>query len=115
MQVITGSWEGTLISDDGARAAFLLSQAASPAHADSPVPAITIEGGVRAAMRMLEGARNVIVALADAIPDPISGRPAQLLFNARVRGDQMVGQWTRRDGNGVVESAGRIAAVRKRV
>jgi hypothetical protein len=75
--------------------------------------AITFQGGARAALRLLEGARSVLVGLADAVPDPVSGRPAQLLFDARVRGDRMVGQWLRRDDDGVVRAAGRLTAVRK--
>lgn len=119
MQLLAGNWEGTLTSDDGAQAHFSLSQTAfasvvtTISAADVTPLAITIQGGKRAAMRLLEGAKNVLVAIADAVPDPISGRPVQLLFDARVRGDRMVGQWLRRDCDGVIQAMGRIAAVRR--
>ena len=119
MQVVTGNWEGTLMSNDGAEEPFVLSQATAMGDTMSAMAfnsmrfAITLDGEKCSTLRLLEGARSVLVALADAVPNPISGRCERLLVEARVRGDRMVGQWLRRDDAGVVCGAGSLSAMRK--
>ena len=115
MQLMTGTWNGALISADGRlETKFSLSQpgfsVGMPAGAASP--AMTINGGAATSVRLLEGARSALVALADAVPDPVSGSLAQVLLDVRMLGDRLVGHWLRRDANGVMLSEGRLVAVR---
>jgi len=117
MQLMTGTWNGALISDDGRlETQFSLSQPVfdSGTFADTGafLPAMTIGGCTAASVRLLDGARSALVALADAVPDPASGSLAQVLLEVRVLGDSLVGHWLRRDANGVKLSAGRLVAVR---
>ena len=115
MQLITGTWTGALISEDGRLATpFLLSQpGSSMTTSNSDVaPAMSFAGSAPRSLRLLEGARNVLVGLADAVPDPASGSLAQVLVDVRVLGDRLVGRWLRRDVNGVMLSAGNLVAER---
>lgn len=124
MQLISGTWKGALISADGRQETeFSLSQpqpGAQGMHIQQafgvppfmPIPAMTIDGGAPTRMRLLEGARNALVALADAVPDPASGSLAQVLLDVRVLGDRLVGNWLRRDANGVMLSGGTLVAKR---
>ena len=116
MQLMTGTWNGALISEDGRlETKFSLSQpgftTGTLADARMLLPAMTINGRAAVSVRLLEGARNVLVALADAVPDPASGSLAQVLLDVRVLGDHLVGHWLRRDANGVMLSAGKLVAV----
>ncbi len=109
---ITGCWEGALLSDQGGIALpFSLRQ---PPHAVSPASMPTIRVGTSAATRttVLDGAARSIVALAEDVCDPESGRFVQLLVDARVRGDRLIGRWLRRDGEGRVLSTGELSAGR---
>lgn len=117
MQLMSGTWNGALISEDGRlETRFSLSQpglsTGTLADGRALVPAMTINGCAAASVRLLEGARSALVALAEAVPDPTSGGLAQVLLDVRVLGDHLVGHWLRRDANGVMLSAGRLVAVR---
>lgn len=115
MQLITGTWTGALISEDGRlNTPFFLSQPATCSTNSScvVVPAMSIAGSAPTSLRLLEGARNVLVGLAEAVPDPNSGALAQVLLDMRVLGDRLVGRWLRRDVNGVMVSAGDLVARR---
>ena len=115
MQLITGSWTGALISEDGRIATpFSLSQPgwSATTTAGDATPAMTLNGSAPTSLRLLEGARNVLVGLADAVPDPASGVFAQVLLDVRVLGDRLVGRWLRRDLDGVMLSAGNLVAQR---
>lgn len=115
MQLITGTWTGALLSEDGRPATpFSLSQPrpTNTTASGDVAPALTFAGSAPTSLRLLEGARNVLVALADAVPDPSSGSLAQVLLDVRVRGDRLVGRWMRRDVNGVMLSAGKLVAER---
>lgn len=119
MQLMTGTWIGALISEDGRQETeFSLSQPGLGQNAfvqtQTLSPAMTIDGGAATSMRLLEGARNALVALADAVPDPASGSLAQVLLDVRVLGDRLVGNWLRRDVNGVMLSGGTLTAERAR-
>jgi hypothetical protein len=110
MLLITGTWTGALLSKDGrADTSFSFSQGGA-ALADL-APAVTVAGS-ETSMRLLEGAPNVMVGLADSVPDPDSGDLAQVLLDMRVRGDRLVGRWMRRDENGVMLSEGDLVAER---
>lgn len=122
MQLMTGTWIGALISADGRQETeFSLSQPgftplsivqSQTLFSQSFAPAMTIEGSAPRSMRLLEGARNVLVALAEAVPDPASGSLAQVLLDVRVLGDKLVGSWLRRDANGVMLAGGTLVAER---
>ncbi len=115
MQLITGTWTGALISDDGRLATpFSLSQPGFSATTTGGdvTPAMTFNGSAPTSLRLLEGARNVLVGLAESVPDPASGTLPQVLLDVRVLGDQLVGRWLRRDANGVMLSAGNLVAQR---
>lgn len=119
MQLMTGTWIGALISADGRQETeFSLSQPGlglnTMTQAQLYAPAMTIKGSAPTSMRLLEGARNALVALADAVPDPASGSLAQVLLDVRVLGDRLVGNWLRRDENGVMLSGGTLVAQRAR-
>jgi hypothetical protein len=110
---ITGCWEGTLLSDQGGAALpFSLQQ---PPRSLTPVSAtqLRVGGESASAARLLDGATRAIVALLDDTRDPGSGRLAQLIVEARVRGDGLVGWWLRRDSeDGHVLGSGTLSAVR---
>lgn len=119
MQLMIGTWNGELISEDGRLetkfslshpgfSAGLAAENAEPASG----PAMTIDGLDATSVRLLDGARSALVALADSVPDPTSGSLAQVLLDARVLGDKLVGRWLRRDANGVMLGGGRLVAVR---
>ena len=110
---ITGCWEGTLLSDQGGAALpFSLQQ---PPRSLTPATSTQLRIGSEAATpaRILDGAARAIVALLDDTRDPGSGRLAQLIVEARVRGDGLVGWWTRRSADdGQVLGSGSLSAVR---
>ncbi|MBC8087748.1 MAG: hypothetical protein H7Z40_10820 [Phycisphaerae bacterium] len=117
MQLISGTWTGALISEDGRlETQFSLSQprvvGGGQTDPRSLQPAMTINGRAAASVRLLEGARHALVALAEAVPDPAPGSLAQVLLDVRVLGDRLVGHWLGRDANGVMLSAGKLVAVR---
>jgi hypothetical protein len=112
---ITGCWEGALISDQGGSAMpFSLRQ---PPRSLSTVDGPTLRIGTEKALstRVLDGAARTIVALAEGTRDPESGGLAQLLVDARVRGDQLIGRWLRRDEQGRVLASGQLSAGRTNV
>jgi hypothetical protein len=110
VDTITGTWKGALISDDGQRTRFAFNQ---PSHSVMhATPVISIEGSIASA-QLLEGAARSFVALAEGPRDPQSGRLAQLLLEARVLGDRLVGHWLRRDACGEVVAEGRLVGVRE--
>lgn len=109
---ITGCWEGALLSDQGGFALpFSLRQ---PSREARPASEPTLRVGDDAAVRttVLDGASHSIVALAESTRDPISGRLAQLLVDARVHGDRLVGRWLRRDADGCIIASGALSAGR---
>ena len=110
MDTITGCWEGALITDDGTRETrFALRQ---PSHAVTDAGPVFSFDGTSTPTRLLDGASRSFVALADTPVDPVSGRIAQLLLEARVLGDRLVGRWIRRDGAGHVVARGVLRAAR---
>lgn len=112
VNTITGCWQGALIPDHGGRALpFALQQCAREV---SPIGGITLAlgGGASVPARLLEGASHALVALADDTRDPESGALAQLLLEARLAGDHLVGHWMRRDANGRVVATGQLTASR---
>ena len=110
MDTITGSWKGALISEDGQRTRFALDQ---PSHALwNAAPVFSIDGADTNA-QLLEGAERSFVALAEGPRDPRSGRFAQLLLEARVLGDRLVGHWLRRDSCGEVVAEGQLVGRRE--
>jgi hypothetical protein len=117
MQLIAGTWNGALISEDGClETQFSLSHpgfvTGALADTRSLLPAMSINGRAAVSVRLLEGTRSALVALAEAVPDPVSGSLAQVLLDARMLGDKLVGHWLRRDANGVMLSGGKLIAVR---
>lgn len=109
---ITGCWEGALLSDQGgASLPFSLMQP-QRALAQESGPRMRIGTDAATPARLLDGAARTIVALVDETRDPESGRPAQLLVDARVRGDRLVGRWLRRDPEGQVFASGPLSATR---
>lgn len=110
---ITGCWEGTLVSDQGGAALpFSLQQ---PPRSLTPASGtqLRVGGESAGAATLLDGATRAIVALLDDTRDPGSGRLAQLLVDARVRGDGLVGWWLRRDSeDGHVLGSGTLSAIR---
>lgn len=110
---ITGYWEGALLSDQGATAVpFKLQQ---PPRARAPVSGPQFRLGNDAAIpaQLLDGAARAFVALVEK-RDPVSGRLAQLLVDARLRGDALVGRWLRRDHDGHIVGSGELTAGRGR-
>ncbi len=110
---ITGCWEGTLLSDQGGAAQpFSLQQPPRSVTPDS-LPRMRVGSDAASPARLLDGAARAIVALLDDTRDPGSGRLAQLIVEARVRGDGLVGWWLRRDSeDGHVLGSGSLSAVR---
>jgi hypothetical protein len=109
MDTITGTWKGALISDDGQRTRFALDQ---PSHMQmNAAPVFSIDGA-NASAQLLEGAARSFVTLAEPV-DPQSGRLAQLLLEARVFGDRLVGHWLRRNACGEVVAEGQLIGVRE--
>jgi len=108
---ITGCWEGALLSDQGGAALpFSLTQPHRAPAADCG-PRVRIGTDDSHPARLLDGAARTIVALVDE-RDPVSGQLAQLLVDARVRGDRLVGRWLRRDLEGQVFASGPLSATR---
>ena len=109
---ITGCWEGALLSDQGGVALpfSLLQPHRAPASTSGPRLRVGTDDAAPA--RLLDGAAHTIVALVDEARDPVSGRLAQLLVDARVRGDRLVGHWLRRDLEGQVFASGPLSATR---
>ena len=108
---ITGCWEGALLSDQGGAALpFSLTQP-HRAPASDCGPRLRIGTHAAAPAQLLDGAARTIVALVDD-QDPVSGRLEQLLVDARVRGDRLVGRWLRRDLEGQVFASGPLSATR---
>lgn len=122
MDTITGCWQGALISEQGGRALpFALQQSAReltatggalPTGASPTGVTLALGGGATVPARLLEGASRALVALADDTRDPESGALAQLLLEARLAGDHLVGHWMRRDANGRVLASGQLTASR---
>ena len=109
---ITGCWEGTLLSDQGGRALPFALQQPPRALSLTSGPQVRIGTHEAAPTRLLDGAARAFVALVDEARDPVSGRLAQLLLNARVRGDRLVGHWFRRDDEGHILDSGMVDAGR---
>jgi hypothetical protein len=109
---ITGCWEGALLTDHGGfTLPFSLQQ--PPRTPLAPTgPTLRIGADNNTATRLLDGAAQAIVALVDGTHDPVTGRIAQLLFDARVRGDRLVGHWVQRDDQGHVLQSGQLSAGR---
>lgn len=118
MEMITGCWQGALVSDHGgADLHFALRQPTRDANASAggtPASGLTValEGGVNMPARLLEGASHAMVALAEGTRDPESGAFAQLLLEARLAGGHLVGHWLRRDAEGRVTATGHLTATR---
>lgn len=110
MDTITGTWEGTLIRDDGKREAHFAFR--QPPHTSADAGPVFSLDGAKSSARLLDGASRSFVALADTSTDPSSGRIAQLMVEARVLGDRLVGRWIRRDGRGAVIATGVLRAAR---
>lgn len=111
MDTITGCWQGALIPDHGGRELpFALQQFARDVSPTGVT--LALGGGATVPARLLEGASRALVALADDTRDPDSGALAQLLLEARLAGDHLVGHWTRRDANGRVVATGQLTASR---
>ena len=108
---ITGCWEGALLSDQGGAALPFLLLQPHRAPATDCGPRLRIGSDDAAPARLLDGAARAIVAMVDE-RDPVSGRLAQLLVDARVRGDRLVGHWFRRDFDGQVFASGPLSATR---
>ena len=109
---ITGCWTGALLSDQGGAALpFFLNQPARGLGVASG-PTFRVGSEPSTTARLLDGASRAIVALLDDTRDPASGQLAQLLVDARVRGNQLVGRWWRRDETGQVLGSGALSAER---
>ena len=113
MDTITGCWEGALISGDGKREAqFAFRQ---PSHSTNSAGPVFSLNGAATHTQLLDGAEKSFVALADAPDgsrDERSGHIAQLLLEARVLGDRLVGSWLRRDSEGHVVASGALMGAR---
>jgi hypothetical protein len=109
---ITGCWEGARLSDQGGMALPFTLQQPPRALSLTSGPQVRIGTHDAAATRLLDGAARAFVALVDEARDPVSGRLAQLLLDARVRGDRLVGQWFRRDDQGHIVDSGMVEAGR---
>ena len=109
---ITGCWEGALLSDQGGAALPFSLLQPHRALASESGPRLRIGTADATPARLLDGAARTIVALVDEARDPVSGRLAQLLVDARVRGDRLVGTWLRRDIEGQVYASGPLSATR---
>ncbi|MBL0889401.1 MAG: hypothetical protein K2Y26_04575 [Gemmatimonadaceae bacterium] len=108
---ITGTWEGALYSAHGQQARhFVLYQPARGAQSTlSAGPlgncgiTLVVDDSEPEPLQLLDGTTRVLVALAER---------AQLLIEARLRGDNMVGHWVQRDGDGRVQGEGELVAGR---
>ncbi len=109
---ITGCWEGALVSDQGGRAVPFTLQQPPRALSLTSGPQVSIGTHEAAPTRLLDGAARAFVALVDEARDPVSGRLAHLLVDARVRGDRLVGHWFRRDDEGHILDSGMVEAGR---
>lgn len=101
--LVTGCWEGTLLSDAGAAPQPFALRQPPRDDAASPNPVVTLGGGRREPVRVLEGAARALVAL-------VTDAQGQLLLETRVRGTRMEGRWLRRDGTGAITGMGRVTA-----
>ncbi|MBA3919030.1 MAG: hypothetical protein C0516_10650 [Gemmatimonas sp.] len=113
---ITGTWEGALYSAHGQQARhFVLHQSARGAQSTvsaGPLGAgpfggsgmtLVVDDSEPEPLHLLDGTTRVLVGLAER---------AQLLIEARLRGDNMVGHWVQRDGDGRVQGEGELVAGR---
>jgi hypothetical protein len=113
---ITGTWEGALYCAHGQQARhFVLRQTARGAQSAEAAGAVgggdligsgmtlVIDDSEPEPLQLLDGTTRVLVGLAER---------AQLLIEARLRGDDMVGHWVQRDGNGRVQGEGELVAGR---
>ncbi len=118
---ITGTWEGALYSAHGQQARhFVLHQSARGAQSTvsagplgaGPLGAgplggsgmtLVVDDSEPEPLHLLDGTTRVLVGLAER---------AQLLIEARLRGDGMVGHWVQRDGEGRVQGEGELVAGR---
>lgn len=120
---ITGSWEGALLSDqNGHSVPFSLQQSAFSLATATPSAAngmhVQIGSHSPAPAQLLDAASRSIVALVDAsdasdandgLPDDARG---QWLMDARLRGNQLVGHWVRRDPHGHILGTGQLSAAK---
>jgi hypothetical protein len=109
---ITGCWEGALLSAQGGIALPFTLQQPPGALSLTSGPQVRIGSNDAAPTRLLDCAARAFVALVDEARDPVSGRLAQLLVDARVRGDRLVGEWFRRDDEGHILASGLVEAKR---
>ena len=100
---VTGCWEGALLSDAGAAPQPFALRQPPRDDAASPNPVVTLGGGRREPVRVLEGAARSLVAL-------VTDAQGQLLLETRVRGTRMEGRWLRRDETGAITGMGRVTA-----
>ncbi|HEY0928754.1 MAG TPA: hypothetical protein VGE27_02445 [Gemmatimonas sp.] len=109
---LSGPWQGALTADEGGETtSFSLqpSRSLNPSTTSTMVPfmglTITVADAAPEPVQLLDGAQRALVGLVEG---------AQLLFDARVRGGRLVGQWWRRDAAGDVIAHGSLdaAAVR---
>lgn len=108
--IITGCWEGALLSEkSGLAVPFSLQQPAQP-PLTAPGPRLAIGDTVAARARVLDGAAHSIVALVDGGRDPATGVSEQWLVDARVHGTHMEGRWVHRDVEGHVLGTGYLTA-----
>ena len=109
---ITGCWEGALLSEQGGIALPFTLRQPPRALSLASGPQVRIGTHDAAPTRLLDGAARAFVALVDEARDPVSGRLAQLLVDARVHGDRLVGRWLRRDDEGHIVDSGMVEAGR---
>ena len=108
---ITGTWEGALYSAHGQQARhFVLHQPARGAKNTASAGlnsgsgmTLVVDDSEPEPLQLLDGTTRVLVGLAER---------AQLLIEARLRGDGMVGHWVQRDGEGRVQGEGELVAGR---
>ena len=100
---VAGCWEGALLSDAGAAPQPFALRQPPRDDAASPNPVVTLGGGRRESVRVLEGAARALVAL-------VTDAQGQLLLETRVRGTRMEGRWLRRDESGAITGMGRVTA-----
>ena len=108
---ITGTWEGALYSAHGQQARhFVLHQPTRGVQCTSSAGPMGSSGMTLALdhsepepLQLLDGTARVLVGLAER---------TQLLIEARLRGDDMVGHWVQRDGDGRVQGEGELVAGR---
>jgi hypothetical protein len=109
---ITGCWEGALLSDQGSAALPFSLMQPPRALASGSGPRLRVGSDDAIPAHLLDGAARTLVALVEDVRDPVSGRLAQLLVDARVHGDRLVGRWLRRDAEGQIYASGSLSATR---